>query len=55
MTITANPHEMLYKAAEILQERGQTHGDFENNFQLIADIFLFGLVATFTLMRSASF
>lgn len=39
MTITANPHEMLYKAAEILQERGQTHGDFENNFQLIADIF----------------
>lgn len=39
MTITVNPHEMLYKAAEILQERGQTHGDFENNFQLIADIF----------------
>lgn len=39
MTITANPHEMLYKAAEILQERGTTHGDFENNFQLIADIF----------------
>ena len=38
MTITANPHEMLYKAAEVLQERGKTHGDFENNFQLIADI-----------------
>lgn len=39
MTITANPHEMLYKAAEVLQERGKTHGDFENNFQLISDLF----------------
>lgn len=39
MTITANPHELLIRAAEVLQERGQTHGDFENNFQLIADIF----------------
>ena len=39
MTITANPHEMLVHAANILQERGATHGDFENNFQLIADIF----------------
>ena len=38
MTLTANPHELLYKAAEVLQERAQTHGDFENNFQLIADI-----------------
>jgi hypothetical protein len=39
MTLTANPHEMLHRAADILQERGQTHGDFENNFQLIADLF----------------
>jgi hypothetical protein len=39
MTITANPHELLHQAANVLQERAQTHGDFENNFQLIADIF----------------
>jgi len=39
MTITENPHEVLLKAAEIFQERGGTHGDFENNFQLIADLF----------------
>ena len=38
MTVTANPHEMLIKAAELIQERGQTHGNYENNFQLIADI-----------------
>lgn len=39
MTITANPHEILLRAADILQERAETHGDFENNFQLIADLF----------------
>ena len=39
MTITASPHELLHKAADVLQERAQTHGDFENNFQLIADLF----------------
>lgn len=38
MTITANPHDMLLRAADIFQERGGTHGDFENNFQLIADL-----------------
>lgn len=39
MTTTVNPHELLNRAADILQERSQTHGDFENNFQLIADLF----------------
>ena len=39
MTITANPHELLHQAASVLEERGKTHGDFENNFQLIADLF----------------
>lgn len=39
MTTTVNPHEILIQAAEILRERAQTHGDFENNFQLIADMF----------------
>jgi len=39
MTVTANPHELLIRAAEVIQERGATHGDFENNFQLIADLF----------------
>lgn len=39
MSMTNNPHELLIKAAEVLHERGATHGDFENNFQLIADLF----------------
>ena len=39
MTTATNPTEILYKAAEIIGERGQTHGDYENNFQLIADLF----------------
>jgi hypothetical protein len=39
MTLTANPHEMLLKAAEIISERGQSYGGIEENFQLIADMF----------------
>lgn len=39
MTITTNPHDLLTTAASILNERAQTHGDYENNFQLIADLF----------------
>ena len=39
MTLTANPHEMLLKAAEIINERGQSYGGIEENFQLIADMF----------------
>lgn len=39
MTHTANPHELITQAAEVLRERAETHGDFENNFQLIADMF----------------
>ena len=39
MTPTVNPHELLTQAADILRERAETHGDFENNFQLIADMF----------------
>lgn len=39
MTHTVNPHDLLIQAAEVLRERAETHGDFENNFQLIADMF----------------
>ena len=39
MNPTVNPHELLSQAADILRERAGTHGDFENNFQLIADMF----------------
>ena len=38
MTIATNPQEMLVKSAEIIQERGQTHGGIENSFQLISDL-----------------
>lgn len=39
MTTTVSPHDLLIQAAEVLRERAETHGDFENNFQLIADMF----------------
>lgn len=39
MTTTANPHDLLLQAADIIRERGETHGSYENNFQLIADMF----------------
>lgn len=39
MTLASNPHEMLLKAADLIQERGAVHGQLENNFQLIADLF----------------
>jgi hypothetical protein len=33
-----NPSELLYSAAEIINERATTYGNFEQNLQLTADI-----------------
>ncbi len=33
-----NPQELLYEAAQIIDQRGQGYGGIENNFQLAADL-----------------
>lgn len=38
MTIANNPYDLLTQSAQLIQERGNTHGQMENNFQLISDL-----------------
>lgn len=38
MTIANNPYDLLTQSAQLIQERGNVHGQLENNFQLISDL-----------------
>lgn len=33
-----DPRELLHRASALIDERGMSYGDIENNFQLIADL-----------------